>query len=195
MRRRGWTLVELLVALALTAVLGTLLLGAARGTVRLGAAVEESSDRDGARRVAAALLRHALESAGRGGLEPALRFEADGAGERGDVLHVAYRREAWHVEPVTVRAAYFAATDGAGRPNLYRRPEGAVRQPLVLGVEALRVVGGVAPDGRTLTRADLVDGVRLEALRVRLRDAWGQSATVTAQVGFAPRLQRTEAAP
>lgn len=201
MTRSGVTLPELLVALALTALLGTLLLGLTRSTLQVGASVDAGVAEDGARRVAAALLRRTVEAAGRGGLEPALRLELGAAGSRGDVVRAAYLREAWRAEPAEVRVALFADRDSAGRANLYRRPEGSVKQPLVLGVRGMRVVGGVTPDGRRVERADLADGMRLHALRLQLRfgadgaDGADGAEAVTAAVRFAPRVGVSRAPP
>lgn len=185
----GFTLVELLVAMAVASLVLTLLavaiVGGARGAGRLTDATERSQRRA----LAWALLRQEVELAGRGlgdgsegdrsmdveesghhGLaDVGLVLDLDPAGDGGDRVGVRYLAEAHRRDPVVVEAWFFAAADGSGRPNLVRRPTGGVRQPWLLGVDGIHVVGGRAPDGGALRRSMLVAGVRPVALEIEVR--------------------------
>jgi hypothetical protein len=165
------TLVELLVAAALAALLLTLL-GAAiatggRAAGRMGEAGAEAQRRA----LAWALLRGEVELAGRGLADgtAGLRIDLDPAAAGGDRIGVRYRAAAYRAEPVAVDAWFFAAQDGGGRPNLYRLPDEGVRQPWLVGVTGLHLLGGRRADGAPLARAQLVAGAAPAALHVEIR--------------------------
>lgn len=171
--RSGVTLVELLVALALAAVVTTALVSLLTQVGRATAGVVGRTDRSQRASLAASLLETELQRAGRGLDEPGLRITLRPDSPHGDVLDVHYLAEAYRAQPVEVRASFFAARDSAGRPNLYRDPPDGVRQPWLLRVEAVHVAGAVDASGTRLARGDLVDGdeLRAVALRVELTDA------------------------
>jgi prepilin-type N-terminal cleavage/methylation domain-containing protein len=167
----GFTLLEILIALGLAGLLATALAWSVQATARASAGVAAATEAAQRRSLAASLLRGEIERAGRGAPAPdarlAIRLDPEDGG--GDVLEVGYLAEADRAEPTLLRASFFAARDGAGRPNLYRRPPSAVRQPWLLGVTGVRVVGGRDAAGRALERAELHAGRRIAALQVELR--------------------------
>lgn len=191
--RRGFTLLEVLIAAGLSALLGVLLLGATRGGAAVREGVTARADASGRAATARALVRLEVEVAGRGQEQGGLRWIRGGAGAYGDLLRLRYLRDAWRNEPKEEHLELFAARDGAGRPNLYRRPVGAVRQPLVLGVDGMRVTGAVTADGRTLHRAQLYDGVRVHALQLELRTRDGAPLAFTVVPRYANSLAVGEA--
>ncbi|MDZ7800449.1 MAG: prepilin-type N-terminal cleavage/methylation domain-containing protein [Trueperaceae bacterium] len=167
-RRGGFTLLEVLVALALAAVVAASLAALLVRVGRTTADVGVRTDRAQRAGLAAALLRGEVERAGRGQEAPGLTLTLQDGAPRGDRVTVRYLAEAHRVAPAEVDATFFAATDSAGRPNLYRKPPDGVRQPWLLGVEGVHVVGAVSVDGRTRTRAALSDGMELRALDLRV---------------------------
>lgn len=131
---RGLTLVEVLVALAIGAVVLTAASGSLVSTARFSAAVEARGV-DAQRRTAVPLLLRALMgSAGRGrdgcGLEVA---------EGGRRLRLAGRPQG---EASVVTTELFSGLDGGGRPALYHRTVPHARQPILEEVSAFAVVAG-----------------------------------------------------
>lgn len=169
--RRGVGLVEALIAAAgvalLLALLGAAIATGGRAAGRMGEASAEAQRRA----LAWALLRGEVELAGRG-LEAGaagVRLALDPAASGGDRVGVRYVAEAHRAAPADVDAWFFAARDGRGRPNLVRLPDEGVRQPWLLGVTGLHVVGGRRADGTPLTRRELVAGARPAALQLEIR--------------------------
>lgn len=181
----AFTLVEVLVALAIAALLATALLAAVRGSGRAASLVSDRAEAGGAGALATALLRFELEGAGRGREEDGLRVVLDPAGAGGDVFSVRYLAEAHRVEPVEVDASFFAARDSQGRPNLYRRPRDGIRQPWLLGVTGLHLVAGIGTDGRTVPRAELQPRAPLAGLVVEIRLADREPVRLTADTSRA----------
>ena len=173
-RVAAMTLLELLVALAIAGTLTTLLGGAVASGARAAGRIADAAAGAQRRSLAWSLLRQELERAGRRIDEPglALRLDPDDGGD--DRMLVRYLAEAYRAEPVRIEAWFFAAEDGLGRPNLYRRPPDGVRQPWLLGVTGLRVVRGRGADGRPLARADLVPGASLSAIEIEVRFEGGE---------------------
>lgn len=194
MRRAAFTLVEVLVALALTGLLGSLLLAASSGGARAGTRVALEVHQAERAALAEALLRWELEAAGRGRADGGLEVRFGAAGARGDVLRIRYLREAWREAPKEVDVELFAALDSAGRPNLYRRAAGSVRQPLVLGVTGLEVVGGLDAGGGALAREELA-ARRVHALHLRLRHADDRTTRVVAVPRYLGPVAVTEGTP
>jgi hypothetical protein len=189
------TLVELLLAAALAAIL-LALLGAAIATGgRVAGDMARATAVAQRRALAWSLLRGELELAGRG-LEPGLAglgLALDPGAGGGDRLRIRYRAEAHRAEPVDVDAWFFAADDGRGRPNLYRRPAGGIRQPWLLGVTGVHVLEGRRSDGTSLARDRLVAGAEPVALHVEIRfeagepvRGWAWLARADALAGAAP---------
>jgi hypothetical protein len=165
------TLVELLVAAALAAIL-LALLGAAIATGgRLAGDMARASAAAQRRALAWSLLRGELELAGRGLGEgvSGLGLALDSSGAGGDEVRIRYRAAAHRAETVDVDAWFFAAEDGRGRPNLYRCPDGGIRQPWLLGVTGVHVLEGRRADGTALAREQLVAAARPAALHVEIR--------------------------
>ena len=167
----GFTLLEILVALALASLLAAALGWSVQATARTTGSVAAATDAAQRRALAASLLRGEIERAGRGGPEHdgrlAIRRDPEGGG--GDALEIGYLAEADRVEATVLRASFFAARDAADRPNLYRQPPGAVRQPWLLGVTGVHLLGGRDDAGRPIARADLQAGTRVAAVEVELR--------------------------
>lgn len=188
------TLVELLVAVALAATL-LALLGAAIATGgRVAGDMARATAAAQRRALAWSLLRGELELAGRG-LEDGLAglgLVLDPAGAGSDRLRIRYRAEAHRAEPVDIDAWFFAAEDGRGRPNLYRRPEGGIRQPWLLGVTDVHVLEGRHADGRTLGRDRLVAGAEPAALHVEIRFDAGEPVRGWAWLARAGPLAEAE---
>lgn len=174
-RLAGLTLIEVLVALAIAGLVIALLGGALAGGAGAAGRIADAAARAQRRALAWSLLRQELESAGRRVDEAGLVLDLGPADGGGDRILVRYLAEAHRAEPVRIEAWFFAAEDGRGRPNLYRRPPEAVRQPWLLGVSGLRVVRGRAADGRPLARAELLPGARVAAIELEVRFEGGEA--------------------
>lgn len=174
-RVAAFTVLEALLALAIAGVVIALLGGALAGGAATAGGIADGAARSQRRTLAWSLLRQELESAGRRLDESGLVLDLDPADAGGDRVLVRYLAEAHRAEPARIEAWFFAAEDGRGRPNLYRRPPDAVRQPWLLGVAGLRVVRGRTDDGRSLTRAELVPGARVAALELEVRFEDGEA--------------------
>lgn len=172
----GFTLVELMVALAVAALLVGLLGSTLAGGASVAGNVGRASEAAQLRILAAGLLRAEVELAGRGSATSGLALELDPAGEGGDRIVVRYLADAYRAEPLLVEATFFAAVDGRGRASLYRQPDDGVRQPWLLGVTGVHVRGGRGPDGTTLTRSQLTAGTDVAALEIEVRFTEGPPA-------------------
>lgn len=172
-RARGLTLVEVLVTLAIVAALASGTVSAVRGAGLVSGRIAANTDAAQKRVLAGSLLRAELERAGRGGPDAGARLALllDRSGGGGDALEIGYVAAEGRAEPTMLRATFFAARDGRGRPNLYRRPPGAVRQPWLLGVTGVHVVGGRDRYGRPIGRSDLTPGREVAALELEVRFA------------------------
>lgn len=178
--RRGVTLIEALVAVAIGAAVLTLAALAFGASGRVGAGIGTELSAAQRTTLALALLRHEIESAGRGEPSGGLTFELDGSGEGGDRIGVRYLAEADRAEPVRIRAAFDARRDGSGRWNLYRTPEGSVRQPWLLGVAGLHLVEGRRAGGGGVGRTALPETDDLGAVLLEVRFDDGSSASTWA---------------
>ena len=178
--RRGLTLIEALLAAAIGAAVLTLAALAFGATGRIGSEIGSGSADAQRRTLAVALLRHEIESAGRGEPSGGLEFELDPSGEGGDRIRVRYLAEADRAEPVRIDAVFDARQDGRGRWNLYRTPVGSVRQPWLLGVAGLHLVEGRRADGRAVARTALAEASDLNAVLLELRFDDGTTASTWA---------------
>lgn len=181
----GFTLVEVLVATGLTAVLATAVLATVRGSARAGELVGTRAEAGQVAPLTTALLRFEIERAGRTLDEGGLRLVLDAAEEGGDVLEVQYLAEAHRAEPVQVDASFFAAADSRGRPNLYRRPRGGRKQPWLLGVTGVHVAAAIDEDGNEVQRAALPGSRRWAGLVVEVRFEDGHHRRFTADTARA----------
>ncbi|MEJ2667059.1 MAG: prepilin-type N-terminal cleavage/methylation domain-containing protein [Deinococcales bacterium] len=166
-RRAGFTLVELLVGLALAAVVT---LAAARllvGSSRSEGAVAAGADRALALDLASDLLGAELRRAGYVPVPPPSSVKLEPGtpsltltltdGVQGDALAVRYVDDRLADGPVLRDLTFDAAVDGRGEPQLYRRTASGQRQPLVQGIAALRVTGWADAAGMHM-RDELVAG-------------------------------------
>lgn len=196
---RGFTLLEVLVA---TVVAGLLLgaLGAAIASARRHEASSEAeADSRAASRLAGALLREELRLAGSvpwplpadagpyveegAWVGPALTLSS---GPGGDVLSVQGFDHRDLAAPTARTFTFESGLDGRGEAQLYRRSGGAARQPLVGGVDRLRVLWVVDADG-VLRTIESAGGLRVAALGVEV-GAGARPAHVVAELPARPRL-------
>ncbi len=156
-RAFGLTLLEVLLAVALATLVGLvatrLLLVSRTSEGRLS----ETSDHARALDLAADLLGDELRRAGSepfpppsgGGLdrgEPSLELLL-GSGAYGDGIRVRYVDERVRGKPVARDLRFDVAVDGRGVGQLYRATASGNRQPLVQGIDGLRIVGWVDATG------------------------------------------------
>ena len=132
MRRSGFTLVEVLVALALSAMVFGLVATGFVSAARFSRVSLASGDALTVRSALPTMLRQTIEVTGRGVSEGcALSIDASGR-------HVSVT----FATPgdIAVVDEVFAALDGGGRPALYLRRAPHVRQPWIEGVTSFRVL-------------------------------------------------------
>ena len=177
MRRRGLTLVEVLVALAVGSLVLSLAAATAQSSRRLSGVIDARAIAGQRKTAVPLLIGGALARAGRG---------LDGCG-----LHVAQGGERARVhgialgdtEPETVEV--FAALDGGGRPALYHRTVPHSRQPWLENVTGFRALVGRDEDGSW--RAIDHDSVtRWTALRIELAWTDGDVRTYVLRLPHAP---------
>ena len=181
--RAGFTLVEVLVTMALGAVIIGVLGALTAGGRRNAATVEQRADTAAALRLAAELLQEEVRLAG------AVPWPTPGAD-----LEVA-DLAAWLIPAVTItelsvghavamrgvdhrlaegavarEVAFDVGTDARGEAQLYRRPAGSTRQPLVSDIEELVVDWVITASGERMEPA-AADGLNLAALGVELASA------------------------
>jgi prepilin-type N-terminal cleavage/methylation domain-containing protein len=177
MRRRGLTLVELLIALAIGSLVLSLAAATGRSSRRLGAAIDARAIAGQRATAVPQLVGGALGLAGRGldgcGLEV-----TDGGG-RARLLGV----DVGGAAPETVEV--FAGLDGGGRPALYLRTVPHARQPWLEDVTGFRVLAGRDADrGWRPIEHDAV--TRWIGLRVELLWADGDVRTYDLGLPHAP---------
>lgn len=180
MRRQGFTLVEILVGLVL---LGLLLLGLGQyftGSVR------------NYRESAAMLERVQLESTARNVVIRELSFAGYGSGfigeftgptieigvadreDRSDTFRIQYLEERWLAEPEQREIIIDVARDSNGLWNLYRREQGATRQPAVQEITNLKLAALVTTDGKVLM-PDEPWPAEIAAFMVQISFSWDTS--------------------
>ena len=198
-RRAGFTLLEVLLALALATLVG---LAAARlltGSNASETAVSQGSDRARALDLAADLLAAELRRAGSvpypppagGGLDatrPTLELTL-GAGRHGDALVVRYLDDRVQGAPVLRDLRFDAALDGRGLAQLYRATASGNRQPLVQGIDAVRVVGWVDAAGEHPRSALVAGPLRPWLLLVDLESEGPTTRRVAAPLPSRPRAE------
>lgn len=177
MRRRGLTLVEVLIALAIGSLILSLAAATGQSSRGLGATIDARAIAGQRATAVPLLLGRALALAGRG---------LDGCG-----LHVADAGLRARVHGVDLGDAaartveVFAGLDGGGRPALYHRTVPHARQPWLEHVTGFRVLGGRDVDGEW--RAIEHDAVtRWTALRVELAWRDGDARTYELRLPHAP---------
>lgn len=173
-RGGGVTLVELLVALAVSGLIVLVLLGQLRSSARAHDVGSGASDVTQALSLAAGLLREELSRAGEAPWPNAtevwpLELDLSAGAHR---LRVRYLDDRL-VGGLTERDITLSVgLDARGQYQLYRSSAGGPRQPLVAGVERLEVVGGVSYEGANVPPHEL-SAVRLRALLLQLSVAEG----------------------
>lgn len=179
--RRAFTLVEILLALAIGALLVTVLVSFLRATRNNSVVVSKEADDALALQLAAELLREELRLTGAHPwpaatvpgiddvatwLSTPLRIVPHGDGHR---LLLRYLDHRLSGPPVARDLTFEVGTDSAGESQLYRRAAGATRQPLVAGVNSLQLVGIVDSEGVWRSWGGAVGAVpRVAALVVEL---------------------------
>lgn len=179
-RPSGFTLVEVLVALALGALLLGLVGALLAGGRRHGAATETTVDAAATLRLAAELLREELRLTGaapwptpaavpdvpdvEGWLAAPLTLVVSATGSVVGARYVDHRLADG---PVARDLTFEAAPDGAGEPQLYRRQAGSPRQPLVAGIDRLAVLEVVTASGVGLS-PQAAGGHEVAALLIEL---------------------------
>ena len=171
-RRKGFASAELVVGLCASVVVVATVLGAWTSTRAVAVRVDRTVDAGQRRHLANTLLRDEVERVAHRGNDPSaapLVVVRGREGRFGDAIEVVTSSS----RDAAVRRSFFAGLDGEGRPNLYARTEGAVRQPWVLGVERLDVVRAwIRGVGWTDDLAGLVGredlGRSIEAVEVEL---------------------------
>lgn len=178
-RRHGLTLVELLVAMAVGAIVVALLANLVAGSRRHATASEARVDAAATLRLGAELLREELRLAGAvpwpppsdrapealaAWLAPAVTIAPVATGHALGVRGLDHRVAG---APVERDLLFEVAADGAGDWQLYRKPAGAARQPLVGNLEGLRVDWVVTAEGATVPPGAAA-GVRAAALGLEL---------------------------
>jgi prepilin-type N-terminal cleavage/methylation domain-containing protein len=177
MSRRGLTLVEMLVALAIGSLVLSLAAATSQSSRRLGAAMDARATAGQRATAVPLLVGGALALAGRG-LDGCGLHVADGGG-RARVLGV----DLGDAAPETVEI--FAGLDGGGRPALYHRTVPHARQPWLEDVIGFRVLGGRDESGAW--REIEHDAVtRWTALRVELAWPDGDLRTYELRLPHAP---------
>ncbi len=159
MSRRGLTLVEVLVALAIGSLVLSLAAATSQSSRRLSAAIDARATAGQRATAVPRLVGGALALAGRG-LDGCGLQVADG-GVRVRVHGVDLGDE----QPETVEV--FAGLDGGGRPALYHRTVPYARQPWLEDVTGFRVLAARDEDG-TWRPIEHDAAMRWRALRVEL---------------------------
>lgn len=191
----GFTLVELLTGLVL---LGLLLLAVGqfahgslasyRGTMTL---IERGQLERAARDVV--IQEIGLAGYGQGFLGaldgPVLLVATDPRPERSDAFLIHYIDERWLQEPQRRSIHFDVARDAMGTWNLYRREEGATRQPAVQDVTNLKLVALIAEDGRQVP-PDSAWPEHAAGLILRLSFDWGQDRLAVIGFGMPQRIGR-----
>lgn len=177
MTRRGLTVVEVLIALAIGSLVLSLAAATGQSSRRLSATIDARAIAAQRATAVPLLLGRALALAGRG-LDGCGLHLADG-GLRARVHGVDLNGE----EPETVEV--FAGFDGGGRSALYHRTVPHARQPWLEDVTGFRVLGGRDESGAW--REVEHDAVtRWTALRVELAWPDGDVRTYELRLPHAP---------
>jgi len=201
--QRGFTLIEVLVAVAIAGLLLVALVGFVRTARGAALASETASEVTTTLRLASELLREELLLAGSApwplpagagavegleGTQTTVQFLAQGLQVRavpgGHALRLVYVDDRVAGRPVARYLTFEAAVDGQGQPQLYRRSGTSPRQPWVGGVEEMVVVGAVTASGELVGVASL-PGNRVRALWLELVAA-GATTRVLVELPHTP---------
>jgi len=183
---RGFTLIEVLVALVVASLITLALAQLARGTRASEAALDRALDPLQALDLAAELVREEVSLAARLPWPPPTTI-ADlptgvdvgayltpglvlAAGSHGDVLRVSYVDDRLAAGARARTVTFEAGRDAAGEAQLFRRAGSSSRQPLVAGVTGLEVVA-LAQAGALVAPGAARADVPVAAVLLRLRAA------------------------
>ena len=159
MTRRAFTLVEVLVALAIGSLVLGLVAGTSLATRRVRAVLDARATATARTTAVPQLLAWAIGRTGRGVDGCAATVASDGRGWRGTAVDPG--------DGSATRVEVLAGVDGAGRRALYHRTLPWARQPWLEDVVAFAVVAGREADGGW--RAWTPDGAtRWSSVRVAL---------------------------
>lgn len=109
--------------------------------------------------------------------------------DRSDTFRVHYLEERWLETPVQRHVTIDVARDAAGSYNLYRREEGASRQPAVQEVTNLKLASVVTVDGELLGRDDDWPA-EIAAFIVSISFSWDTSRMAYINFSAPQRLER-----
>jgi len=181
----GFTLVELLVSLAVLSLMATMLLGGIGSATAFGRRTEEAGETLDEIAAAQAMLRHRIE-----GLRPLARLDTSDAAMNvdGDERRFDFFAPPPLADPVGGIQKYRLLLTASGDLMLYRAPELTdhfdLRSPGVVGWKAIRVLRAV-----TSLSIGYFGATRSDPAR-KWRSFWQNNATapeiVRIRVGFAP---------
>ena len=209
-RPRGVTLLELLIAMAMAALVLALLGGMLASARSADGALSQHAEPRAALALAAELLR---EEIGLAGYEPydeptlagtapdppaapavpaAAALPVGGAASDDQTIRVAFIDPRLAGGPVTRDLSFSTDIDSRGEAQLYRRSGTSSRQPLVSGISALRVASyvdalGVQPLQAGAAGVEQLSGVR--ALVVELTAPTGESRRLLVELPSRPSLR------
>lgn len=187
-RPAAYTLVELLIGLAILALLLTAAVHWAVGNIRTYQHTSSMLERVQLEATARNVVVQELSFAGygRGFIGelggPTIEIGLSGREDRSDTFRVHYLEERWLSEPVVRDITLDVMRDAAGESNLYRREQGATRQPAVQDVTNLKLLGLVSPQGDYIAVSEPWPE-QVSAFLVQLSFAWDTSRV--AYIGFA----------
>ena len=180
MKRHGFTLPEVLVSLAILGLillaLGQYVTGSVRNYRQTTTMLERVQLESTARNVVVRELSFAGYGRGFiGGFSgPTIEIGLADREDRSDTFRVHYLEERWLAEPVQRQITFDVARDGNGLWNLYRREQGATRQPAVQEITNLKLVGLVTTDGQVLSQHEPWPA-EIKAFVVKLSFSWETS--------------------
>lgn len=180
MKRHGFTLIEILVGLAILGLillaLGQYVTGSVRNYQQTAAMLERVQLESIARNVVVRELSFA--GYGRGFIGelsgPTVQIGVADREDRSDTFRIHYLEERWLAEPVQRQITLDVARDSNGLWNLYRREQGATRQPAVQEITNLKLIGLITTDGQVLSQNEPWPA-EISAFVVRLSFSWDTS--------------------
>jgi prepilin-type N-terminal cleavage/methylation domain-containing protein len=193
-RGAGFTLTEALVALAIFALLLVTVGHFTVGSVRAYRAALQLLERSQITALAEEVVLQEIGLAGYG-LAPAaggpaaatVEISVNPQPDRSDSIRVHYLEERWLAAPQLQEITIDVVRDSNGNPNLYRRQQGATRQPAVQGVTNLKLFRFIDESGQ---QTDPAAGwpQRIGGLVLRLSFDWDAERFVVIQFGVPQRL-------
>lgn len=194
-RTRGFTLPEVLTGLALMALLLLAVWQLLSGSLHSYRLATNMNERVHLETVARNVVIQELSFAGyglgfMGSFEgPTIQIGLDDRADRSDTFRVHYLEERWLQSPVQRNVTIDAARDSAGVYNLYRREEGATRQPAVQDVTNVKLSAVVTVDGELLGRDDDWPA-EIAAFIVKISFSWDTSRMAYINFAAPQRLER-----